>query len=62
MSSTIFLLVQQNSVSIQIVYMSQYWVKFYYCQMVQYDLSKVYVGETKQDVCLKKTNTSDMAK
>ena len=22
--------------------------------MVQYDLNKVYVGETKQDVCLKK--------
>ena len=29
--------------------------------MVQYDLNKVYVGETEQDVFLKKPNTSDMA-
>ena len=29
--------------------------------MVQYDLNKVYVGETKQDVFKKKPNTSDIA-
>ena len=34
--------VQLNSASIQIAYMWKYWVKFHYCQMVQYDSNKVY--------------------
>ena len=46
-------IVQQNSASIQIAYMWKNWVKFHYCQMVQYDFNKVYVGETKHDVFVK---------